>query len=138
MNKKLLALSILALIAVPTTYSVQTYSTSYAANIRALNKSLKVPLREAPWSEYKANLDILDRLFVVDIRYYEWEEFNEFMKNKPLNYDLYYDRDARMIWIKESFQTSLIRVTVYQHNTVENFVAWLRYKIAPPKIAEPI
>lgn len=130
----LIGLVVLALVAVPTAYSYQTYGASYSNNIQAVRSSLAVPLVSADFNEFMTAADKLSRLMTVEIKYVGWGYFSDYIENKPADkYELFFDRESKTIWAQDSFtgkqSMGLMRIYIYKHNDLDNFIKWLRVNL---------
>ena len=108
-------------------YGYNEYASLYNEKLNMVRSSCRYPLYKAVWSEYEENMNKLDRLFPVSWRYMSYNEFFEFATSlrtdRPVR--LYYDSDAMMIWMQDTFPGSLIRVSIYGHKDVGGFMDWV-------------
>ena len=120
-------LALIAILVATSLYGYNEYASLYSKNVARIRSRCSYPFYEAVWSEYEENMNKLDRLFPVDWRHMSYDEYFEFTTSlrtdRPVN--LYYDPDAMMIWMQDTFPGSLFRVSIYRHKDVDNFMAWV-------------
>jgi len=108
-------------------YGYNTYSELYSSNVADIRYSSARGLKSAVWGEYKENMDKLDKIFAVEIRYVKWDKLVSFERNLGTNrpVSVFFDSDSKMVWVQDTFPGSMIRVTVYEHLSVDNFATWV-------------
>jgi len=120
-------LVLVAILVAASLYGYNEYASLYNENVDRIRSRCSYPFHKAVWGEYEENMDKLDLLFRVDWRYMSYDAFFKFTTSlstdRPVN--LYYDPDAMMMWIQDTFPGSRFRVSVYRHKDFGNFMDWI-------------